>query len=247
MPFTFSHPAIVLPLAKFWKDRFSLTGLIIGSLTPDFEYFMRMKIKSEYSHTFLGIFWLDIPLALIVAFLFHNLVKDSLINNLPVLLKSRFSNFKKFNWNIYFENHILVVFYSILIGALSHILWDDFTHKTGFFVTNFSSLNEELNIFNFRVPIYKILQHSSSLIGVIFILYVVYKLPKDHTESQEINIKYWLINALLITTITLIRFFIGLNITEYGSVIVTLISATMLSLILTPMLSSKDFSSTNVV
>jgi len=43
MPFTFSHPAIVLPLATLRRQWISATGLIIGSITPDFEYFIRMK------------------------------------------------------------------------------------------------------------------------------------------------------------------------------------------------------------
>ena len=54
MPFTFSHPAIVLPLKYLPKKWFSFTGLIIGSMTPDFEYFLRMKVKSDYSHTLNG-------------------------------------------------------------------------------------------------------------------------------------------------------------------------------------------------
>lgn len=51
MPFTFSHPSIVLPLTYLPKKWISLTGIVIGSLTPDFEYFLRMKIQSTYSHT----------------------------------------------------------------------------------------------------------------------------------------------------------------------------------------------------
>lgn len=47
MSFTFSHPAIVSPLNYFPNKWFSLTGLVIGSLTPDFEYFLRMRIKSN--------------------------------------------------------------------------------------------------------------------------------------------------------------------------------------------------------
>jgi hypothetical protein len=54
MPFTFSHPAIILPLKYFKKKWFSLTGLVIGSMTPDFEYFVRMRIQSNYSHTIEG-------------------------------------------------------------------------------------------------------------------------------------------------------------------------------------------------
>ena len=50
MPFTFAHPAIVLPFYKKPKF-FSMTTLIIGSMSPDFEYFLRMKIKSDMSQT----------------------------------------------------------------------------------------------------------------------------------------------------------------------------------------------------
>ena len=57
MPFTFSHPAIILPLKKLPKKYISMTGLIVGSIAPDFEYFLRMK--SKYSHTMSGILWYD--------------------------------------------------------------------------------------------------------------------------------------------------------------------------------------------
>ena len=83
MPFTFSHPAIILPLTYLPRRWFSLTGLIIGSLTPDFEYFIRMTPYSLYSHTLSGLFWFDIPLGLLLCFIFHNLVRDSLCSNLP--------------------------------------------------------------------------------------------------------------------------------------------------------------------
>ncbi|MEG1227787.1 MAG: DUF4184 family protein, partial [Flavobacterium sp.] len=41
----------MLPLQFLNKKWFSLTGLVIGSMIPDFEYFIRMRIQSIYSHT----------------------------------------------------------------------------------------------------------------------------------------------------------------------------------------------------
>lgn len=75
MPFTFSHPAIVLPITRLPNRFVSATGLIIGSLTPDFEYFLRLNLHSAYSHTIAGVFWFDLPLGIILAFLFHLIVK----------------------------------------------------------------------------------------------------------------------------------------------------------------------------
>ena len=102
MPFTFSHPAIILPLNYLPKKWISLTGLVIGSLTPDFEYFIRMKIESNYSHTFWGIFWFDLPLGILLTFIFHNIVKTELFKNLPKELNQRFVTEEELNWSNYF-------------------------------------------------------------------------------------------------------------------------------------------------
>ena len=75
MPFTFSHPAIVLPLLNRNKSRilFSSTGLVIGSIIPDFESFIRFDQHKQYSHTWLGIFWFDLPLAILFSFIFSSI------------------------------------------------------------------------------------------------------------------------------------------------------------------------------
>ncbi len=120
MPFTFSHPAIILPLKKLPRKYISMTGLIVGSIAPDFEYFLRMK--SKYSHTISGILWYDLPMGILLAFIFHNLIKEALINNMPLFFQSRFLNLRDFNWNSYFKKNWYVVVVSIIIGICSHIL-----------------------------------------------------------------------------------------------------------------------------
>jgi hypothetical protein len=105
MPFTFSHPALVLPL-KYLPQRFySLTGLIIGSMTPDFEYFIRMTVGSIYSHTFWGIFYFDLPVGIALCFIFHGIVRDQLIDHLPAPLRERFWSLKSFNWKFFLNPH----------------------------------------------------------------------------------------------------------------------------------------------
>jgi len=105
MPFTFSHPALVLSLTG--KSRpLSSNGLIIGSLTPDFEFFLRMSTHSHYSHTLSGLFWFDIPLGILLAFVFHNIVRDSLFDNLTAFLQARLKRFQQFHWNSYFRQNL---------------------------------------------------------------------------------------------------------------------------------------------
>jgi len=236
MPFTFSHPAIILPLTYLPKHWFSLTGLVIGSLTPDFEYFLRMRIKSNFSHTIDGLFWFDLPLGLLLAFIFHNIVRDSLFDNLPLGLKSKFLSFRKFDWNGHFKKNWLVVLISIFIGAVSHIFWDSFTHDHGYFVKTIPNLTNTIDILNLEIPILKILQHASTLIGGLIIFFGVYKLPSNKTEKENINLKYWAIVFGLTFTIITLRILSGLEIKQYGNIIVTAISAVLISLTITPWL-----------
>ena len=237
MPFTFSHPAIVLPLTFLPRQWFSLTGLVIGSLTPDFEYFLRMRIKSNYSHTIEGLFWFDLPLGLLIAFVFHNIVRDSLFDNLPTILKSRFSIFKQFDWNGHFKRNWLVVTISILVGAASHIFWDSFTHDHGYFVQTIPALQNSVDLLGGQIPVLKILQHSSTLLGGLVIASAIYKLPTNKTEKENINLKYWTIIVGLTFTIISVSLFSGLELKQYGNVIVTAISAGLISLTLTPWLT----------
>lgn len=239
MPFTFSHPALVLPLTLLPRKWFSLTGLVIGSLTPDFEYFLRMKIKSEYSHTASGLFWFDLPLALAIAFLFHNIVRDSLFANLPLVLKARVSLFKDFDWNSYFKANWLVVVISVIIGAASHVLWDSFTHAQGLFVEALPALSERIGMLNNLVPVYKILQHASTLIGGSIIALALYKLPQDKKVSKKVSSRYWTILVAITVMVIAVRLSSGLAYNQYGHLIATAIGATLLSLTLTPWLIRK--------
>jgi hypothetical protein len=236
MPFTFSHPAIVLPLKKILGKPLSLTGLVIGSITPDFEYFIRMKIQSNYSHSVLGLFWFDLPLGLLLTFIYHLIVRDQFISNLPKVLNGKLSAFKHFDWLTYFKQNWIIVVVSIFIGAASHILWDDFTHPTGYFVCRIAWLNSEAVIFKIHVRAYNILQQLSSLFGGIIVVLAILSLKNKESDQSHKKSKYWVVVSLITILIFTIRIFTGLNIHRYGDVIVTLISAFLMSLMLTPLL-----------
>ena len=126
-----------------------------------------------------------------------------------------------------------------MIGAISHIFWDSFTHDNGYFVEKISGLSNTITIFGKQIPILKILQHSSTLIGGLIITFAIYQLPREKSISNKINLKYWLILIGLTFVIILIRLLSGLEIEKYGNVIVTIISAGILSLILTPIILNK--------
>ena len=233
MPFTFAHPAIILPLTLLPKKWFSITGLVIGSLTPDFEYFLRMEVRSRYSHTIGGLFWFDLPMGIILAFIFHNIVRNVLFDNLPDFLRSRVNRFQKFDWNFFFKRNWPIAFISILVGAASHLLWDACTHEGGYFVERIPFLKETAMLFNRQVPVLKIAQHLSTLLGGLAIVAVLFKLPKNEEHPVQPKSKYWSVFFTSCFAIVVIRMCFGLSYTQYGAVVVTTISAILISLTLT--------------
>ncbi len=219
MPFTFSHPALIIPVNKLLGRYLSLAGLVIGAVTPDFEYFLRLK--SKYSHTPGGLFWFDLPLGIILTFIFFNIIMPSLTDNLPVILKSRLTGLRKFDWNSYFKENWLKVCLSILIGSATHLLWDSFTHYSGYFVQTFPFLRSNVRISGYIFPVYRVLQHLSTLIGGMAVVFYIWKLPAKEIKPGASPV-YWLAVILIATVIISAYFMNASGYDLWNSVIVTM-------------------------
>lgn len=239
MPFTFSHPAVVLPLTYLPRRWYSLTGLVIGSVVPDFEYFVRMSVKSYYSHTWGGVFFFDLPMGLFLAFLFHIAARDTLIDNLPLFLKKYLTGYKKINWLQTFRKQWFIIVISILAGAISHIFWDNFTHANTVFVKRLPALSHKVLLFGEKVPVYDILQHGSSILGLLVILYAIRKLPADKQARNTMSFKYWGTVAAITLVIAATKLAINVDKSAYENYIIPPISGCMVALVITPFLIGK--------
>ena len=232
MPLTFCHPAIVLPLKKLKPNWFSMTGLIIGSMSPDLEYFSRMEILATHSHLFWGVLYFDLPIALIYCFVFHLFVRNILINHLPDFFKERFAQFLNFDWINYFNKHWLIVIVSIIIGAYSHLFLDAFTHEWGYFAKLIPALQEVWFTKPIEVKGYKFLQHFSTFLGAIFIAFWIYKMPKEPILKTKFDYTFWLKIILFTTIISTLRFvFFPIEI-ALGNLIVVVGMSGFLSLVI---------------
>ena len=208
-----------------------MTGLVIGSMTPDFEYFIRLRVKSLYSHTLAGLFWFDIPLGLLLAFIYQRLVKNELIDHLPLPLNRRFTKYRNVADDKLSISGFAIIVVSIAIGAFSHIFWDGFTHPTGYFVNAIPALSATINLGGHHLYLYKVLQHGSTFVGIAFIVITIWFLPKG-SSSQSSNLKlYWLI-VLLVMVLTIgIRLLTDIGLREYGNLIVTAMAGGMMGIV----------------
>ncbi|HTL81005.1 MAG TPA: DUF4184 family protein [Bacteroidia bacterium] len=233
MPFTFSHPAAVLPFAGRYRKYFSLTALTIGSIIPDFEYFFRLRMACKFGHTPTGVFWFDLPLTILFAFIFHLVVRDPLLRNSPKLFFDRFSDWLGFDWLSYFRKNILKIMASAVIGICSHILWDGFTHKHGFFTEHIGLLRGQHWILGYHMSNYGTLQYLSSLVGAIVIIMAILIQPVKEVKPRPKKIlRYWFcVSALIVLLAMTFTACCNLNLV-HGNLLVCMISSSLLALIL---------------
>ena len=248
MPFTFAHPAIIVPLEKKFSKTLNFTALILGSMSPDFEYFIKFKVQGILGHSFIGFLCINLPLVFIAAFLWHCVVKQSFISNLPTPLDAYFSYMIDTKLKIKSIKALAMFVISALIGMSTHVFWDAFTHKSGLFVKLIPTLSSYLSIFNFNIPLYKILQHCSTLIGfAIIIIYLRLKTKENKVLTNYVCFKikflYWASIFLIATGITIYRslyFIETLCLNNLGDYIVSFISTFVISIVIVSFISKQN-------
>ncbi len=123
MPFTLSHPAAVLPLAR---RPLVPSALVAGSIAPDVFWFVPRlhSVGLTETHEFTAVLWLDPLIALVLLAVFHVLLKRPLLALAPRPLAERLPRHfdgKRPGW----------IALSLVLGAATHVGWDAFTHESG--------------------------------------------------------------------------------------------------------------------
>lgn len=171
MPLTFSHPAAVVPFARFGL---SLSALVIGSMSPDFIYFLRLAPRGHYGHTLPGLLLFCLPAGFTVLWLFHRVIKPPLLSLLPFKMENGGT------FRILPLKNLASLSAAILVGAFSHILWDGFTHENGQLAELMPLLKMTVADFGFdRVPLARALHHFGSLIGGAWLLVLIRRWFKE--------------------------------------------------------------------
>ena len=184
MPWTISHPAIVLPLRRFTPRPLDFAALVFGSMTPDFGYYIDRFDLTAVAHTLRGSFIACLPTGLtfmLIFYLFCRPICYALPSPHRQALLPICPNFptKITRW--------LIVLLSLLLGAWTHNFWDAFTHDNGWFVERIAFLRHHvLYIYPIDVCVYLVLQEVFTVIGFV-ILAIAYRRWLRRQPMQEID------------------------------------------------------------
>jgi hypothetical protein len=165
MPWTFAHPAAVLPFLRLPPSTVNFTALVVGSITPDLGYYVGQFSVATLAHTFRGSFLVCLPSGFVLLAIVY-LLRKPIWFVLPqphrgaleamAYAPSRVS----VRW-------IFVSACSILAGAWTHIVWDSFTHADGWSVGEFPALRTVFfNVGGMDIALYSFLQLLSTIVGL---------------------------------------------------------------------------------
>lgn len=211
---------------------FSATGLITGSLAPDFEYFLLWPFFSKSGHTLDGLLLFNIPVAFVVATIFHLLVRKPVVTHLPEWLQQRAMAVPVLQWPAYIKARWLTFTVSVVIGAFSHIFWDSFTHISGYFVQKLPLLSQMVLIGGEEVMVCRFIQHGSTLLGSLAILLYTSRLRTvPASGGVETLAKVWFWVGILAAGLGFMAFALSVSPipTSLMGVVVTLLTGCMLA------------------
>jgi hypothetical protein len=199
MPFTFAHPAAILPLRR---SRFLQTvPLIIGSLVPDVPYFLPTRYgRAAFpdTHTLYGSFAICLPMGM--ALLILTLL---LREPLTVLLGARvrwicLRSIERFTAR---PLHWPIALLSILIGSWTHIAWDSFTHQTGWTAARVAALSSPISVFGWETTTSHLLQYVSSVFGLVVMAIwfrsLLMRVPARVIDDQSRPRASWLVLTII--------------------------------------------------
>jgi uncharacterized protein DUF4184 len=138
-------------------------------MAPDFPYFILLTDMTRSWHT-VPYFLYSVPAGIAMLWVFHRFLKCPMLSLCPESLQVRVSEEDTYRfWPL---PRIFWIAVALIIGAVTHIVWDDFTHPHGYFVEHWAALRMYTPWWPHR-PMYSFLQGFCSVIGLA-LLGVVY-------------------------------------------------------------------------
>jgi hypothetical protein len=173
MPFTISHVAIVLPFSRPLARWRLLSAVVIGAMVPDFGLFFPWRMHRFETHSAMALLTFCLPVGMAAYWIFQYLIKTPVVEVLP---EGAYARWRPFADPVDFTSmrQWVLAACGVLAGAISHLVWDAFTHENARGIRMIPWLEEPVvDIGSHRVAGVRLLQDGSSLIGLVIVLGLV--------------------------------------------------------------------------
>lgn len=155
MPFTLSHPAAVLP---FLRSGLPASALVAGSVVPDLPYYLPVDLGLR-THTALAVVTTDLVGGLLLWALWRGFLVEPVVATAPGPLRARLP--VPGRPRVDGPRGALLLVGAVVLGAATHVLWDEFTHPRRWGPEHIPALSAQVA----GAPLYGWLQDLSGLVG----------------------------------------------------------------------------------
>jgi len=136
-------------------------------MAPDFPDFVFVDDPNHWFHSTAGVLLFCLPAGLLVLWLYHTVAKRPLLDVAPDFFRVRISE-ADLSFRFAPASRLMLIVASLLIGSVSHVLWDSFTHPYGYFVRHWPFLS--VPVMTYRLmPLCRALQLGCSVAAVVII------------------------------------------------------------------------------
>ncbi|MFN8295426.1 MAG: DUF4184 family protein [Chitinophagales bacterium] len=209
MPYTFAHPGFALPLKKLKTNVFCTTGLIFGSITPDYDIILRFSNQRLhiFQYNMRDIFLIILPIAFVSSIYFHLVIRNVLIDYAPTYLRNSLLKYKDYNYLNYLKKNSIKVILSIVLAILLHLFFDLISHLNAY---PFKVIGE--SYFQSKTVGFIFYYMAIYLPPILFSIagfYLIFKIIKETSSLQQLlklileekKSRYFVLSFMLITII----------------------------------------------
>jgi len=165
VPFTVSHVAAVLPVHRPLSRLRRFSAAVIGSMVPDFGLLLPGNFARWQTHSLRALITFCLPVGLAAYALTHALIRPAVLEVLPDGAYERLHRAPRPAWTR--PRVWLAVVLALLFGALTHLVWDGFTHENARAVRLFPQLlNYGPEMAGRELRLYIWAQYGSSVVGL---------------------------------------------------------------------------------
>ena len=185
MPWTFSHPAAILPFKRLCPAYLSLPALAIGATVPDAGYYFGLYSLGTYTHSWPGWVVAGLPTGLLLLFVFYA-VRRPFWHLLPQPHRGALSSLVSSPWSLR-PAQLAIYSVSVLIGTMTHVIWDSFTHNWGWAALRIPALQKQwLTVGPARFEGYSVMQHLSTLVGFSLLAIAYFSFLKQQPRQPRV-------------------------------------------------------------
>ncbi|MFM9592225.1 DUF4184 family protein [Streptomyces scabiei] len=193
MPFTLSHAAAVLPALRgngTGRGPLVPSVLVAGSFAPDMTYYVASVLPEamefgDVTHSFAGVFTVDVLVTWALVGLWL-VLREPLVALLPRGRQRRVAALVRCGARArrFGPSRALWWYVSAVLGSLTHVVWDAFTHLDRWGMRLFPVLGEEIA----GSPLYWYLQYGGSAVAAVVIAVFVVAALRRQPSADPVGV-----------------------------------------------------------